>query len=162
MFEKTTGYNSHLHIESGDDVLFLEEVKKIKHVKINYLKSTSAMVYTYPCYSSLSLVKQKIRWASKFKFNPNRFNFILSVTSFLVNLLWLISLLIIYLLPQLKYTAIVFILLKLIIDILLLFLSSSFTKNKNLNWFSLPVMILYPFYVLIIGILSFFLKPKWK
>jgi hypothetical protein len=66
------------------------------------------------------------------------------------------------LLPQLKFTAIVFILLKLIIDILLLFLSSSFTKNKNLNWFSLPVMIVYPFYVLIIGILSFFLKPKWK
>lgn len=162
LFEKTYGYNSHLNIESGDDVLFLEDVKKIKHAKILYLKSTSAMVYTYPCYSFLSLVKQKIRWASKFKSNPNRLNFILSAITFLVNLLCLISLITIYVLPQLKFTVLVFILLKLIIDILLLFLSSSFMKNKNLNWFSLPVMILYPLYVLIIGMLSFFLKPKWK
>ncbi len=162
LFEKTYGYNSHLNIESGDDVLFLEDVKKIRHVKIKYLKSSSAMVYTYPCYSILTLVKQKIRWASKFKFNPNRFNLFLSAITFLVNLLWLIFILIIYLLPKLKFIALVFVILKLIIDILLLFLSSSFTKNKNLNWFSLPVMILYPLYVLIIGLLSFFLKPKWK
>ena len=41
-------------------------------------------------------------------------------------------------------------------------LSDFVDQNKNLNWFSLPVMIVYPFYVLIIGIFSFFLKPKWK
>ena len=44
IYEACHGYASHLHIASGDDVLFLEDVKKIPGARINYLKSNQALV----------------------------------------------------------------------------------------------------------------------
>ena len=161
IFEKTNGYVSHLHIPSGDDIFFLEDVKKIQGSKIAYLKSKQALVYTYPTFSFKELILQKTRWAAKFKLNTNKLNLILSFLSFATNLAWLFCLVCINV-PALKSFCIVFIFLKLFIDILLLFLASGFIKNKNVLWFSLPVGFIYPVYAGIVGISSLFIKPKWK
>lgn len=162
IFEKTNGYQSHIQTASGDDVLFMEDVKKISGAKIDYLKSTEAIVYTYPCYSLKTLFNQKIRWASKFKVNDNKLNFALALISFGVNLAWLFCFAYVYAVPAHKLPALIFILFKLKIDILLLFLASSFIKNKSLLWFSLPVGCIYSLYACLVGLASVFIKPTWK
>ena len=162
VFERVNGYNSHMHIASGDDVLFLEDVKKIPGAKIGYLKSENAIVHTYPCFSLRQLLNQKIRWASKFKHNKNMLNLLLAVTSFAANAGWLFLLVFIYLQPQHKWLCLTFMLYKLLFDFLLLFLASRFIKNKGLFWFVLPVGCIYPVYALIVGLASIFIKPKWK
>jgi len=161
VFEKTNGYASHIDIASGDDIFFLEDVKKVKGSKIAYLKSKDALVYTYPVFSFNDLMFQKIRWASKFKINKNPLNLSLSFFSFSVNLAWLFCLVCINF-PAYTQPCLLFIFFKLFIDILLLFLASGFIKNKNILWFSLPVGFIYPVYAGIIGMASLFMKPRWK
>ena len=162
VFEKVTGYSSHIKIASGDDVLFLEDVKKIPDAKINYLKSEQAIVYTYPSFSFKQLINQKVRWASKFKSNKNLLNLLLALLSFSVNLLWLFCLFYCFLVPQNGGFILFFVLFKLIIDFLLLFLASRFVKNRGLGWFGLPVGCIYPLYACVVAVASVFIKPKWK
>ncbi|MBL7930891.1 MAG: glycosyltransferase [Bacteroidia bacterium] len=160
IFEKTGAYASHLEIQSGDDVLFLEDVKKIKG-KISFLKSKSAIVLTYPSLNFSDLIKQKVRWASKFKVNSNFFNVLAAALVFLVNVSFLFAMAALPFVPV-KLSLQLFVFLKLSIDILLLFLASTFIKNKNLLWYGLPVAIVYPVYACVVGIASLVMKPKWK
>lgn len=161
IFEKTNGYASHINIASGDDIFFLEDVKKIEGSKIAYLKSKEALVYTYPTFSFEDLLLQKTRWASKFKLNKNKLNLALSFFSFTVNLAWLFCFVYAQF-PLYRSLCLLFVFFKLFIDILLLFLASGFIKNKNVLWFSIPVGFIYPVYACIIGIASLFVKPRWK
>ena len=160
--QKTNSYSSHLHIASGDDVLFLEDLKKVKGSVISYLKSTDAIVYTFPCYSLKELINQKIRWASKVTINKNGFNLLLAALSSVVNFGWLFCLFYGFLQPINNSITLVFIVCKLLIDFLLLFLASGFIKNRFLLWYSLPVGFVYPIYACIISISYLILKPKWK
>lgn len=162
IFEKVNGYSSHLKIASGDDVLFLEDVKKIPDAKINFLKSEQAIVYTYPSFSLKSLIQQKIRWASKFKSNKNKLNLSLAILSFSINLLWLFCLFYSFLIPENGGFILFFVLFKLIIDFLLLFLASRFVKNRGLGLYGLPVACVYPIYACVVALASVFIKPKWK
>ncbi|MBX3163235.1 MAG: glycosyltransferase [Bacteroidetes bacterium] len=161
-FEKTQGYNSHLDIASGDDIFFLEDLKKIPDTKIAYLKSHAAIVYTYPCRSLGELLKQKIRWASKFKSNSNPLNFLLAALTFAVNALWLFCFVGLYISPLHKTLCLTFIFSKIAFDMLLLLLASKFIKNKGLLFYGIPVGFVYPIYAVIVGLASLFMKPKWK
>lgn len=160
-FIKVKGYASHLEVQSGDDVLLMEDIKRLPENRICFLKSKDAIVYTYPLFSFKKLIHQKIRWASKFKVNKSKLNLLLSVLSFLVNLIWFFCLIFVNKLGY-KELFLLFIYLKLFIDILLLFLASGFIKNRNLLWFCLPVGFIYPVYAGIVGIASLFIKPRWK
>jgi cellulose synthase/poly-beta-1,6-N-acetylglucosamine synthase-like glycosyltransferase len=162
IFERVKGYNSHVEIASGDDVLFMEDIKKIPGAKINFLKSTEALVATYPCFSFASLLQQKIRWASKFSINPNPLNRTLAVLSFLINSAWLFCLFYGFLVPEKGTLSLIFVIFKLIIDILLLFLASGFIKNRGLVWYVLPTGLIYPVYTMIVALSSVFIKPRWK
>ena len=162
IFERANGYSSHINQASGDDVLFLEDVKKIPNAKIHYLKSRDAIVYTYPCYSFSQLIQQKVRWASKFKFNPNKINFFLAGLSFVINAAWVFSFAYCYFNLMGKEPFLLYILVKLLIDILLLFLALSFIRNKNIVWFTLPVGCIYPIYACVVACCSIIIKPRWK
>jgi biofilm PGA synthesis N-glycosyltransferase PgaC len=161
-FEKTKGYASHLDKASGDDIFFMEDVKKIPGSTIAYLKSSEAIVSTYPSYSFKALIRQKTRWASKFKTNPNRLNFWLALLSFGVNAAWLVCFVGCFLSVSYHRACLLFIFLKLGIDFLLLFLASGFIKNRLLWWFALPVGCIYPMYACLVSFASVFMKPRWK
>ncbi|MEI8136582.1 MAG: glycosyltransferase [Bacteroidota bacterium] len=162
VFEKANGYSSHIKVASGDDVLFLEDVKSIQGAKINYLKTEQAIVYTYPAVSFAQLINQKVRWASKFKNNKNKLNLLLALISFSINLLWLFCLFYCFFIPKNGGFILFFVLFKLIIDFLLLFLASRFVKNRGLGWFGLPVGCIYPLYACVVAVASVFIKTKWK
>ena len=161
MFEQTGSFQTHMQIASGDDILFMEEVKKQKG-KICFLKSKEAIVSTYPSYSLPSLMNQKIRWVSKFSINKNPLNFFLALISLLVNISVLFCLFSGYLMPQNALFGLIFTVIKLLIDILLLFLASGFIKNRGLAWYVLPIGFIYPVYSLILAVSTLFVKPKWK
>ncbi|PBQ32628.1 hypothetical protein CNR22_12895 [Sphingobacteriaceae bacterium] len=161
IFARTNGYSSHINIASGDDIFFLEDVKKINHSQVAYLKSKDALVYTYPTFSFKELILQKTRWASKFKVNSNKLNLLLAFITFSVNLVWVICFFCMNS-PAYRFPCFVFIFFKLFIDILLLFLASGFIKNKNVLWWSFPVSLVYPVYAVIVGVSSLFVKPRWK
>lgn len=161
IFERTKGYSSHQAIESGDDILFMEEIRQLEHSKILFLKSKGALVYTYPCYSFQQLLAQKTRWASKFKINPNKLNLALALLTFAANLGWVFCFAQVFSGVANHLPAVLFISLKLLFDFLLLFLASGLIKNRHLLWYSLPAGCVYPIYAVLVGLVSLFKKPKW-
>jgi poly-beta-1,6-N-acetyl-D-glucosamine synthase len=162
IFNEVNGYSSHIHISSGDDVLLMEDTKKTSHSQISYLKSEAALVYTYPQRNFSELIAQKTRWASKFKVNPNPLNSIFAVFIFLTNLCWLAALVYGFAYPLKSSFTLIFILTKMLIDTLLLFLASRFLNNKLLLWYALPIGFVYPIYSCIIALGSLFRNGKWK
>jgi biofilm PGA synthesis N-glycosyltransferase PgaC len=162
LFEKVKGYSSHQKIASGDDVLFLEDVKKLDPETVAYLKSHDALVYTYPQKNLPDLINQKLRWASKFDSNPNSFNQVLGLLVFLAHaysLFFLFKALFSHHLPPF---GLFFIFLRFFIDFLLLFLASRYYKKPLLWWWLLPIWVIYSFVIFSVGILVWFYKPKWK
>lgn len=161
-YSKTEGYKNHEHIESGDDVLFLNDLRKIPGSVIRYLKHREAIVHTFPQFSLGNLLQQKIRWASKFKTGGSSVNFSLAILSFIANAGWLFCLLYGFIRPQNNALTLVFVVGKLVVDILLLLVVSGFIKSKSLIWYSLPVGFIYPVYTCMVGLGALFLKPVWK
>lgn len=162
IFERVNGFQRHINIRSGDDVLFVEDVRKVPGSKIMFLKSPEAIVSTYPCRRFTELFNQKVRWAAKFKVNGNLLNLGVAIITFLTNLAWIFCLFYGFLVPQNGGLSLIFVLLKLLIDNLLLFLASRFFKNKSLILYALPVGCIYPVYVTIVSLAAVFIKPKWK
>lgn len=162
LFDEVGGYQSHIMVPSGDDIFFLEDVKKLKNTNIRYLKSSDALVYTYPIRSLAGMLFQKIRWASKFRYNSNLLNFSLAFISFLVNAGWVMAFARVFSAPANSGASLCFLLIKLSFDILLLFLASRFIRNRLLLGFALPTALVYPIYACLVALGSVFVKTKWK
>lgn len=162
IFEKVGGYKSHLDTNSGDDVLFLEDVKKINPETVAYLKNPNAAVITYPLKTFRKLLQQKVRWASKFDKNPNQINAFLGIIVCLVHIFSLFYLIKPIFAHHIPLFGIIFICLRVLIDFLLLFLASSY-YNKPLKWlWFLPLSVFYSLYVILTTLLSLVIKPNQK
>lgn len=162
IFEKTGGYKSHHNINSGDDVLFLEDVKKIDPETVSYLKNKNAAVITYPVKGLKKLLAQKVRWASKFDKNPNQTNAFLAIIAFLVHLFGLFYLIKPIFAHHIPLIGIIFIFLRVLIDFLLLFLATRY-YSRPIKWlWFLPLTVLYSFYVIVTALLSLIIKPNRK
>lgn len=157
------GYQSHIHIASGDDVFLLEDIKKLDVSAIHYLSVKDVIVTTKSQPDFKSLLNQRVRWASKFRHNTNWLNFFGGLVVLLANLFplaLLVSVLnqSVILVPYL----VTFTLVKVIFDFLLLFLASHFLNKAKYFWWLLSFECVYFMYALIVGIASLFYKPYWK
>ncbi|MGZ3883233.1 MAG: glycosyltransferase [Bacteroidia bacterium] len=162
LFQDLNGYTAHRHIASGDDVLFLSEVKRIRPETILYLKHPEAAVFTYPLHGVGDMIHQKVRWASKFGPNPDAANKLLGISVFLVHLFTVFFLSKALFTGHLRAFGLFFIFSRFLIDFLLLFLASRYYK-KTISWlWIVPAWIAYSFFAVMIGVLSWFYKPKWK
>lgn len=162
VFRSTNGYSNHLNIASGDDVLFLEEVKKVKPETIVYLKQNDATVITYPEKNLRNLAFQKIRWASKIGQNSNNFNAFLGILVLFIHVFTVFSLFVLLFRQHISAFGIIFILGRFLIDYLLLFLASRYFKQDLKWWWFLPAGLIYSVFVSITAILSLLIKPNWK
>lgn len=162
MFRKVNGYQSHSHIPSGDDVLFLEDIKQQAGARIQFLKSKEALVTTFPQPTLAGLFRQKIRWAQKFKVNPNRSNLWLGLLVFLVNSLWILAFVGLFLFPPFQNYWLLYTILKLLPELILLFLGGQLMTYKQLHWYAFSVGLVYPFYATAVALASIFVQPKWK
>lgn len=161
-YEKVNGYESHMHISSGEDVFLLEEIKKINSTSIHYILLRELIVKTAPVHSLTDLFQQRLRWAYKAKYNPNQFNLFAGFIIMAANLLFLALLVAILkksvIIPYLS----IFVLSKFVFDFLLLFLASDFLGRVKYIWWLIPFECVYWIYTLIVGIGSLFYKPYWK
>ncbi len=147
-------------IPSGDDMFLLHYMKKNKN-KICWLNHSEGRVETKMPDKPGLFLKQRSRWAGKGIFYKDPDTILLALSTLLGNLSLLAA--IILLLINTSYLALAagIYLLKCIPEILLI---SEYPENpgkiKKLLAF-LPLSLIYPFYVLIITLLSPFLSGKW-
>lgn len=160
LFTKTGGYGWHLHIPSGDDVLFLSDARRKARARIIFLKNFSAIVSTKSVDGLPALMDQKVRWAAKTTYNPDFFSRYLAAVISTCNILFLYALL--YLCLSFDARILLFIIPKVTVDILLLFLGAGFMRRKNLLINAVPVALVYPLYAVVVTFAALVYKPRWK
>ena len=147
---------------SGDDVFLLLKIRKhFGEKSVRFLKNSNALVFTEAKKTLNDFYHQRVRWASKNKGYDINILFI-SITVYLTNLLLLTGLLTGLIYPPLLETAVWALLIKTIIDIPIILGIIKFVDRKKLILYSLPLVFLYPLYIVIIGALGVVGSYNWK
>lgn len=162
VYTSVNGYNSHMHISSGEDVFLLEDIKKLPKSSIHYFLSRALIVKTKPQTDLKDFFSQRVRWAYKAKYNSNGLNMLAGIIILLANLIFIA--LFVAILKKSVFTPYlsIFAIAKLLFDFLLLFLASVFLGRVKYIWWLIPFECIYWLYALTIGTASLFLKPYWK
>ncbi len=156
-------YNDPLNIKpaSGDDTLFMLKIKKDFGNRIEILKSKYAITYTKPQPDLRSFIQQRIRWTSKSRYYKDFDILSTAIIVFILNTAVVISL--ILLLMQKSY--LLFPLLsgaKTVTDFIFVKKTFEFFNKRKLVKYIIVFQLVYPFYILIIGILGNFIRYSWK
>jgi cellulose synthase/poly-beta-1,6-N-acetylglucosamine synthase-like glycosyltransferase len=162
LFEVTGKFKNHLHLESGDDVFFLNDVKKTKAANVFFLNNAAALVYTSAMGNFKNLLNQKVRWASKTKYNRNLTNLVVALLTATVNAAWLVVLIYGWLHPEKNNWLMVFLAGKIVSDILLLIPSLIFTRSWSLLLPAFTVGFIYPVYACVVGFYALLRRPSWR
>ncbi|TPV31803.1 glycosyltransferase [Paucihalobacter ruber] len=162
VFKEINGFEGNSNMASGDDVFLLQKVIQQKKFNVNYLKSKAHIVETFPVNNLKDLFSQRIRWASKTKAYRGYFPKFLALSVFLVNLSLVISLPFLAF-GILKIETIIFIWIgKLLIDALPLYQTAQFMRQTQAFKYYALSAIIYPFFVVISALTSFFKTFEWK
>ncbi|MDZ4758770.1 MAG: glycosyltransferase [Bacteroidota bacterium] len=158
VFEEVNGYAGNEQIPSGDDEFLLKKIAAKYPNDIHFLPDKEAAVHT-PAMATLSeLVQQRIRWASKHK-NYNSLNKAILWLIFIANFMLYATLL----LPENPvYFFTRYLIYKILVDACLTSLYLRY-KISIKTFIYLPLIeLLYPIYLVYIGIAANFLKYEWK
>jgi len=165
-YRKETYLNSVSESEyaSGDDMFLIQETAVKYKESVLFLKNKNAVVTTYPEKTLKTLLRQRLRWATKTKaYKDKNLQFTVAFV-FVVNLLVLINLLLFFFygITQLIFFLILF-LLKSFADSYFISNISKFFGKKINCFYLLLSLFWYPLYLVFIGTASFFTKKYyWK
>ena len=163
IFLKLNGFEGNNHVASGDDIFMLEKMNAQFPKKVFYLKSYDALVFTFTEKSLTSLLQQRIRWASKATSYSNWFSKFVSMLVFLTNIIFILSLIQIFILKNARSYYFMVALMKIIIDFIIIWQTLNFSKNqKSSLWYPL-IAFLHPVFILNTALLSLISgKYNWK
>ena len=148
-------------IPSGDDVFLIHNIKK-RGGKIEFLKSTSAIVETQGVESWRALLRQRQRWGGKSVAYKDVFTIFVACIVLLMNLL-IVTCMVTYFSATNSSTLFWYLWIqKFIIDSILVIPFLFATKQQTLIPYWPIVSLLYPFYLIICGIMALFVKNSWK
>ena len=158
LFENAGGYMLVRDRVGGDDSLFMQAMQKRTHAQVVFAADEAAWVETQAADSLATFLHQRIRWASEANY-MHHFNglfFIVILATFLANLMPIVY----FALAITKTVSFVpffiVIAIKLIGEATLARKAVQVYKRKNLMNVFLPWFIIQPFYVVLMGIFSFF------
>lgn len=150
------------HISSGDDMFLMLALKKNKQFRIGYFFDTDVIAETKAMDNLAGFLAQRVRWASKGTYLKDGHIFFCGLLITITNLLLLLlgvwsafgKLSILYFICAFA--------IKLMVDFIFL-RTVSLSFGKKLNFLHVLLLsITYPFYILLIPILTVFYAPKWK
>jgi len=160
-YEALHGYEGNLHIPSGDDEFLMRKLNKNFPGSITSVKGLSMVVATHPQPTLKSFVHQRLRWAGKWRAND-------SVTANVLALFILVfqisTVIAICLLITGNHPWMISLLL-----MVKVILEAVYLNNVSVHIhqpFSIPaflvLQVVYPLYVVIIGVLSQLFDYEWK
>jgi len=161
-FLKVSGYMGNEKFISGDDVFLMHKMKKEYGNKaVGFAPGKKALIQTYPVPGLRAFLKQRIRWASKSKGYKDNFSAVTAATVFSLSLFISATFFAGFCNPGFFLLFAGIILLKSIIDLPLMWGVTGFSGNRQLMKWYLPFQMIYPFYVVVTGVLSLFPKRRW-
>lgn len=162
-YQKCGGYSDNSAIPSGDDMFLLSGIKKeFGKTSIQYLKSAKAIITTNPESTLKGFVSQRLRWVSKTRGYKDWFLLSVSALVYLTNLALFIALIAGIFFFQVRIMAMVFFIMKLLIDLPSMIAATRFFKRKQLIWLLPMLEIINSIYTSLIGIAGNVMSFGWK
>ena len=162
VFEEVDGYQGNFHIPSGDDEFLMRKVLNAYPAGINVSSSKQSVVTTLPNRTFSEFCQQRIRWAGKWSANHSFVSRLLGLFVFCFQL----TIVLIPLFLAIKWidagTCLALLLVKAALELLFL---KKVTLGLGIRWSWISFVILqiiYPAYVVVIGVLSRFTSFVWK
>jgi cellulose synthase/poly-beta-1,6-N-acetylglucosamine synthase-like glycosyltransferase len=162
-YERVGGFNSDKIFASGDDMFLMMKIRKMYGAgAISFVKTVSAGVITNVAVTMSEFFNQRLRWISKSRGYIDSWVLLTSVIVFAQSFFLLIALFG-WLAGAIGLT--LFILLftaKFIFDLPLLAAICRFANRGRLMFWYLPLQLIYPVYIVGIGLLGNILSFTWK
>lgn len=159
-FLEVKGYQDNLQIPSGDDEFLMRKIQSRYPKSIHFLNHPQAVVTSCAESSLKGFFYQRIRWASKWRFNTSSIPKLLAVLIFLIQVSFIIIW--VHIFNSLNIQALFVIAVKMILEAAFLLQVCRFTATRW-NWLAfLALQPLYPLYVIGIAAGSFFVPFQWK
>ena len=164
IFNEIGGYDGINHIESGDDDLLLHKVATSRKCKIKYIANQKALSVSTTPNTIKQFYLQRLRYASKgllyYNLNtPTEVKFILPFLM-IANLAAIIS--IINFINYQAYIWLIPFIFKGLADIILINKYMEYIKINFQFLYFLILMVMHPFYIVILGTVSPFTTIQWK
>lgn len=160
VFLEVKGYQDNLQIPSGDDEFLMRKIQKSYPKGIFFLNNPLAVVTTLAQSSLEEFLNQRIRWASKWRFNSSLAPKLLAVMIVLIQASFFLNWIFVF--TALDIQALFILTIKMILEAAFLLQVCRFIDTRW-NWLAFfSLQFLYPFYVLIIATGSFFVSFQWK
>jgi cellulose synthase/poly-beta-1,6-N-acetylglucosamine synthase-like glycosyltransferase len=161
-FIKAEGFTGIDQLASGDDVLLMNKIHRLYPSGVRFLKSREAIVSTRAIVHFPDFVQQRIRWLTKSNVNPSRTSMVTGLLVGSLNLLILGSLLFSFFYGKFAGIFLVLSGIKFLADLNLLRVTSVFFRKKVKGSRVFATALLYPFYVVLIVLLSIRTRYEWK
>ncbi len=164
-FLEINAFENNYHIQSGDDVFLMQEIKKKYPEGIVFAKSQDAIVETHGKQSWRAFLNQRLRWAGKLSivsdFNLKWIPVFVWIQRFLVLGLLVASICLQN--PFLFLISFCCLIMQWLSDFILQMDACNFFKIRKWEIWFIPVALIHSFYYLLLGILSKFpLIHYWK
>ncbi len=161
-FVQVNGYDGNTQIASGDDEFLMRKViKKFGVSSLKFLNDSNAVVTTSPQASIVDFFIQRIRWAGKWRHNSDPFILLLALFVLLFQTTWLAAIVCLFF-GHAKSLMIALLVTKIFLEGLFLFAVSRFLRQKFHVHAFFFLQIIYPVYVVVVGILSNVVRVSWK
>ena len=161
-FLAVNGYEGNLHVPSGDGEFLMRKMVKQFPGSFSFLTAPDSVVSTLPQGSLGSFIHQRIRWAGKWKHNPSPVPRWIAVLILVVQTSFL-ALVVMTVIHHTNIQAALFLIgIKLFLEFVFLFQIGSFLKQKWRTSYFLLLQLLYPLYVILIGLAANFASYEWK
>jgi len=147
---------------SGDDMFFLEKVKTKYANKIRFIKSHNAIVYTYAEKNIKAFFNQRIRWFGKSSSFKNPFIITVGLFTTLINLFSILGIILTVIQPRFSHIFLLFLIIKFVAESFSSIIYCKYYNKQNLIYLIPILFLIYPVYVVFIGVNSLFITPKWK
>ncbi len=162
LFKELHGFSGNLDIVSGDDLFLLKKAVMNNKDRVTFLAHRSALVLTEPVKSWSELLHQRLRWISKTKRVGSVTGTFVSIIGLMANLFLLMSMILLlsgYLDWMIFLTGVV---LKISADNFLIRKTAmTFGQQTHIHEIIL-ISAIYPVFVLLIALRSFFPSFRWK
>ncbi len=162
IFHEVDGYVGNEKVPSGDDEFLMFKVFNKYPGSVVFLKSPNVVVSTPAKKTLIDLVNQRIRWSSKWKFHKSTYVTATAIT-FFVDYAILIGAVVMAMLGLLEFTTVASVLLlRWLTEYYYVSNVVRFLGGKS-RWFNfLAMQIIYPVFVIFLGIASIFGIYHWK
>jgi biofilm PGA synthesis N-glycosyltransferase PgaC len=160
IFCEVGGYEGNFEISSGDDEFLMRKIHRQYPTGVRFMTSQAAIVETLPQADIRSFIQQRLRWAAKWRHNSSIDTIVLAFFILIAQLSSIVCIL---------NCAISFSLLALALLAGKAFIEMAFLNRVcrflqiSWNWPAFFILqVIYPFYVVGIGVASNFMSNSWK